>query len=156
LDAARGFSRWLCRDTRMTLNPLAGLSRLAGGDADLRHARRDLSADELGRLLDAARTSAKSVRKVTGLERHALCLAACATGFRASELASMTPESFDLDNVTPTATVLASCTKNKHEAVQPLPRDVAEALRDFLCTKPAGEPVWPGKWPTRAFLMVKA
>ena len=44
----------------------------------------------------------------------------------------MTPESFDLDGDTPTATVQAACTKNRKEAVQPLPLDVAEALRDYL------------------------
>ena len=67
----------------------------------------------------------------------------------------MTPESFNLAGDTPTATVQASCTKNKKEAVQPLPLDVAEALREYLAGKPAGLPVWPGKWKSRAFLMIQ-
>ena len=59
----------------------------------------------------------------------------------------MTPESFNLDGETPTATVQASCTKNRKLAVQPLPLDVADALRGYLASKPAGIPIWPGKWP---------
>ncbi len=67
----------------------------------------------------------------------------------------MTPESFDLDAEPPTATAEAGCTKNKQTARQPLPRDMAEALRPFLTGKPADEPLWPGQWNTRAFLMVQ-
>jgi site-specific recombinase XerD len=156
LDAAKGFTRWLWRDKRCILDPLAGLSRLTGGEADVRHARREFSPEELALLLDTARTSARSLRNLTGTDRYFLYLTAAATGFRASELASMTPDSFDLDGNTPTATVEASCTKNKKLAVQPLPLDVAHALRDYLDGKPAGKPVWPGKWKSRAFLMVQS
>src|ERR1043165_4714478 len=84
-----------------------------------------------------------------------LYLTACATGFRVSELASMTPESFNLDGDAPTATVEASCTKNRREAVQPLPIDVATVLRPWLATKPAGEPVWRGKWQKKAARMIR-
>ena len=143
LAAIKGFSRWLWRDKRSDLDGLAGLSKLANAETDLRHARRDLSPDELARLLDAARASAKTIRYLSGIDRHYLYLTACATGFRASELASMTPESFDLDGDTPTARVQASCTKNRREAVQPLPLDVARSVRDFLHGKPAGFPLWP-------------
>ena len=78
-----------------------------------------------------------------------LYLTACATGFRVSELASMTPESFDLDGDTPTATVQASCTKNRKEAVQPLPAGRGQGLRDYLADKPAGVPLWPGNLDNR-------
>jgi hypothetical protein len=33
---------------------------------------------------------------------------------------------------------------------------VADALRDYLRGKPAGKPVWPGKWKSRAFLLMQA
>src|SRR5207237_1149873 len=46
----------------------------------------------------------------------------------------------------PTATVQAACTKNRREAVQPLPLDVVSVLREYLRDKPAGKPVWPGTW----------
>lgn len=57
LAAVKGFARWLWRDKRCILDLLAGLSRLAKGDADLCHARRDFSPEELALLLDTARTS---------------------------------------------------------------------------------------------------
>jgi hypothetical protein len=58
----------------------------------------------------------------------------------------MSPESFDLTSDTPTAKVQAACTKNRKEAIQPLPVDVAEILRVYLREMPAGKPVWPGTW----------
>jgi integrase len=146
LAAAKGFTRWLWRNGRVKVDPLAFLSKLANGAADVRHARRDLSPDELGWLLETTRANARPFRHLAGPDRYAIYLTAAATGFRTSELASMTPESFDLEGPTPTAKVQAACTKNRKEAVQPLPLDVAAALRDYLRGKPAGEPVWPGTW----------
>jgi site-specific recombinase XerC len=143
LAAVKGFARWLWRDKRCIVDPLAGLSKLANAETDVRHGRRDLSPDELARLLDAARNSRRTVRCLSGIDRHFLYLTACATGFRVSELASMTPKSFDLDGNAPTATVQAACTKNRKLAVQPLPLDVAHALREYLDGKPAGAPLWP-------------
>jgi site-specific recombinase XerD len=154
----KGFTRWLWRDKRMAVDPFAGLPRLAskGGEADVTHARRDFLPEELERLLSTARRSGEALRKLSGLDRYFLYLTACATGFRASELASLMPESFrQLDGPRPTATVCSSCTKNRREAVQPLPADVARALAGWLRDKPAGVPVWPGKWPSRAFLMIR-
>ena len=139
----KGFTRWLWREKRSVFDALAGLSKLANGETDVRHARRDFSPDELGLLLEAARQSADVLRCLPGLDRHFLYLTACATGFRVSEMASMTPESFNLDGDTPTAKVQASCTKNRKQAVQPLPLNVAHAIREFLAYKPAGLPLWP-------------
>src|SRR5262249_37489304 len=73
-------------------------------------------------------------------------LCAMGTGFRAGELASLVPESFDLDAEPPTATVAAAYTKNGKLAVQPLPPEVVEALRGYLAGRLAGGPVWPGSW----------
>lgn len=155
LAAAKGFTRWLWRDKRTRVDALAGLSKLANAETDLRHARRDLSLDELGRLLDATRTSKRRKYHLTGTDRYALYLTAASTGFRVRELKTMTPGSFDLDSDTPTVTVRASCTKNRKEAIQPLPLDVAVVLRGYLADRPADRPVWPGKsWPVHASIML--
>jgi len=156
LAAVKGFTRWLWRDHRTPIDTLSGLSKLANAGTDVRHARRDLSAEELVCLLEAARASAKPIRCWSGRDRYFLYLTAAATGFRASELASMAPEGFALNGETPTATVEASCTKNRRLAVQPLPLDVAELLREYLCDKPAGVPVWPGRWRRKAVFMIRA
>jgi integrase len=127
------------------VNPLAVLKQQDAA-ADVRHARRDLSADELGRLVGMTRASGRPFMRLAGPDRAMIYLTAVATGFRTSELASMTPESFALTGPRPTATVRAACTKNRKLAVQPLPLDVAAALADYLADKPAGQPVWPGTW----------
>ena len=38
LAAIKGFTRWLWRDKRSAVDPLAGLSKLANAETDLRHA----------------------------------------------------------------------------------------------------------------------
>ena len=43
LDAVKGFTRWLWRDRRTAVDPLAGLSKLANRETDIRHARRDFT-----------------------------------------------------------------------------------------------------------------
>jgi hypothetical protein len=68
------------------------------------------------------------------------------SGFRASELASLDQGSFDLDGIPPTATVQACYTKNRQRAIQPLPEEVANLLREYLARKPAKGQIWPGKW----------
>ncbi len=151
----KGFTRWLWRDKRSALDALAGLSKFANA-GDVRHARRDLSPDELARLLDVARHSPKTVRCLPGVDRYFLYLTAAATGFHARELANMTPDSFDLDGDTPTATVQAACTKNRKLAVQPLPRDVAASLRDYLADKLRNVPIWRAKACRKAVYMIRA
>jgi hypothetical protein len=113
--------------------------------------------------LDAARQSPKAIRCLPGIDRHFLYLTGCATGFRVSELGSMTPESFSIDGDTPTAKVQASCTKNRRLAVQPLPVDVAKAIGVYLANKPAGVPLWPDNpaapaesWRLHAAQMIRA
>jgi integrase len=145
LQAVKQFSRWLVKDRRMGDNPLAHLS---GGNArvDRRHDRRELAEGELRSLLAATGASGRVFRGLTGRDRFHLYATACATGLRASALASLTPESFDLAAEPPTVTLAARFNKNRRPRVQPLPPDVAELLRDYLKDRPAGELVWGGTW----------
>jgi integrase len=145
LKHAKAFCNWMVKRRRMPENPLAHLAR---GNAlvDRRHDRRELEAEELRRLLDVTRASGRSYRGLTGADRFALYATACGTGFRASGLASLTPESFDLDADPPTVTLAARRNKSRVLKVQPLPADVAKVLREHLGGKPAGRPIWPGTW----------
>jgi integrase len=93
--AVKGFTRWLLLNGRAWRDPLAKLKKL-NAKVDVRHQRRDLSPAELTALLEAARTSTDNFRGLTGTDRHFLYLTACGTSFRAGELASLTPASFDL------------------------------------------------------------
>jgi integrase len=155
LAAIKQFCRWMVDDRRMPNNPLAHLS---GGNVklDRRHDRRPLSAKELRSVLGAAGASERIFRGLSGRDRHFLYLAAMSSGFRAGELASLTPEAFALDADAPTVTLGAAFAKNKRTATQPLPPDVAQALRCYLAEKPAALPVWPGGWLDNAAEMLQA
>jgi integrase len=155
LTAVRGFTRWLWRDRRAPVDPLAGMAKLAHAESDVRHARRDLSGDELDWLLGTVRASERVFRGLTGADRLHLYLTAAASGFRVSELGSLAPEAFDLDGEPPVVRVQAGYAKNRKEAEQPLPADVADALRTYLAGKPARAPVWPGTWTEKAATMIR-
>src|SRR5262249_42926847 len=139
------FCNWLVGDSRMGENPVAHLEP-GNADVDRRHDRRELDADELRRLLVAARESERTFRGLTGWDRYTLYATACGTGFRASGLASLTPENFDLTGEPPTVTLAARHAKNKKTKVQPLPPDLADLLGDHLRDKATGQPVWGGTW----------
>src|SRR5262249_3432570 len=93
-----------------------------------------------------ARNSPRTFRGLTGTDRYHLYACACATGFRAGGLASLTPESFDLEGGLPVVTLAARHNKSRKLKEQPLPADVAELMRAYLQDRPAGRRVWGGTW----------
>src|SRR5262249_1284587 len=123
-------------------------AHLQGGNAkmDRRHDRRELAEEELHSLLAVTRASERMFRGLTGVDRFTLYATACGTGFRASALASLTPESFDMSVKLPTAPLPARRNKSRKLKVQPLPPDVAELLCDYLKDRLAGQPIWGGTW----------
>ncbi len=141
--AVRGFTRWLVRSKRIGSDPLDSLT-LVNEAVDVRRARRELTADELTALLTGTRASASTFRGLTGEDRFMLYLVAAGTGFRANALANLTPADFDLNAAT--VTTAARFAKNRRTKVQPLPADVADALRQYLEGKSNATPVWGGTW----------
>jgi integrase len=109
----------------------------------------------LRNLLTVARASDFTFRGLTGPDRFALYATACGTGFRASALASLTPDDIDLTADVPTVTLAARYSKNRRTKVQPLPPDVAELLRKYVRDKPVSSPVWPGTWPAKGAEMLR-
>jgi integrase len=152
--AIKGFTKWLVKDGRTGADPLTALSCL-NAKVDVRHGRRALPEAELRILLAAAHCSAVEAEGLAGPDRAWLYAVAMATGFRASELASLTPLSFQLDATPPLAVVRAAYTKNRRVAEQPLPPDLAEALRGYLDGKAPSCPIWPGDWPEQAANMLR-
>jgi integrase len=142
LTAVKGLTRWMVKDRRVPYDPLACLSA-QNAKADVRVERRALSAEEFTRLLAAARRG-KPLRGLTGPDREMLYLLAARSGLRASELASLTTGSFDFD--APTVTVEAAYSKHRRKDVQPLPRDVAQAVRRFAEGRPRNQLLFPGGW----------
>ena len=145
LTAARGFFRWLVKVKRIGSDPLESLT-LVNAAVDVRRTRRELTAEELRLLLVGTRASQGTFRGLTGSDRYFLYLAAAGTGFRANALANLTPAMFDLEAETPIVTLAARFNKSRKLKVQPLPADVAIALRDFIAGKPANAPLWGETW----------
>ncbi len=142
LQAIKQFCRWLVADRRMGENPLA---HLQGGNVklDVRLERRELADDEIRWFLESARTGSECFG-LTGFQRYALYATAMGTGLRASELASLTPESFDFEALT--VRIAAANEKARRGDVIPLPPDLVELLRPWLKTMPPTKRIWPGKW----------
>jgi integrase len=154
LRAIKGFSRWLHRDGR---SPADALAHLRGFNvkADPRHERGALTDAEFGALCAATR-AAGPFRGLSGADRLILYLTASNTGLRASELASLTTTSFDLDSDSPTVRVAVAATKNRQGAVLPVRPDLAALLRPLLGERAADAPVWPGTWAKRSSDMLRA
>ena len=142
IRAVKAFSRWLWKDGRAREHNLAHLAT-SNPEADRRRRRRALTREEATRLVCAAEAG-PVVGGMAGPDRAILYALALGTGFRAEELATLTPDRFDLDSIPPTATVDACYAKNGREAVQPLPRSLVARLAPWLASKPVGRPVFAG------------
>lgn len=147
------FCRWLWRDGRVKADPIAHLAK-PNCDIDRRHERRSFTADELERLFAAARQAA-TVSKTSGADRESLYRIAVGTGFRLSELASLEPESFDLDANPPCVTVEAGYSKRRRRDVQPIRRDLADWLSTWLQSKTPREKLFPHIKPTKSSGMIR-
>jgi integrase len=153
LRDTKSFFSWMVSDGRAGTNPLAHLSPL-NAEVEDRRQRRALEPDEYRRLLAAAQAGPRRAR-LSGQDRFILYLVASNAGLRNQELASLTPESFNLDGDDPTVTVRAAYSKHRREDVQQIRADLAELLREHLADKPAGQAVWPGKWWRKAAKMMR-
>jgi integrase len=142
LQAVAGFARWLVKHRRIADNPLVPLAPV-NVKTDRRHDRGILTPNEFTALIRATRT-AEAFRGLSGEDRLILYTVAAYTGLRASELASLTPASFDLQSEQPAVRVQAAYTKNRQEAVLPLRPDLCASLRPYLSGRPADASVWPG------------
>jgi hypothetical protein len=116
------FLHWMVDPAkRLPTNPLDGL-KVLDSETDRRRARRELTLDELGRLLAVTRASKTVFRGLDGEARFHLYATACGTGFRARGLARLIPECFKLDGECPTVILPVRCDKSGKGKVQPIPR----------------------------------
>ena len=126
LQAIKAFCRWMVLDGRAAESPLSCLG-LLNARTDRRHDRRALSNGELVTLLDTARNGATRFR-MSGPDRARLYQLAVETGLRASELRSLSWESFDLYGCPPTVTVRAAYSKHRRDDTLPLKASTAAML----------------------------
>jgi integrase len=142
ITAVKSLSRWLKRDGRIADYTLETVGKL-DERSDRRRIRRALTPEQATRVIHAASAGPEAFG-LTGPERAMLYDLALGTGFRAEELATLTPERFSLGSDPPTVTVLAGYAKNGTEAVQPIAIALADRLCPWLADKTPGRPVFDG------------
>ena len=148
---ARRFGVWLAAhpDRPVERDPFA---RLAGydGQIDRPHLRRELTPEELDRLVLAAATDHAVVKRLAGPARAALYLCAAVTGLRAEELSLLTGRHFHLGGEPPTVRLAPGDTKNDKPVTIYLPPAAVGRLAAHLGGVEPGTPAWPGRWWQRA------
>ena len=154
-DAVKAFTKWLVEHRRLERNPFLGVKK-SNVQLDVRHRRGELTTAEVSMLLSSTRASGCDYRGLSCGDRAMLYEVALGTGFRRSELASLTPAGFHLDADVPTIALPAKATKNRRKVVQPISRQLAERLKPFLAGIEHNGPVWPGSWCERSSDMLKA
>jgi site-specific recombinase XerD len=154
LQAFDTFCNWCVTTRRLLSNPLLGLERLNNA-VDVRHVRRALTADELAKLIESAKSSCKWIQGFSGQERAKVYLLSYMTGLRRKELASLTARSFALDTKPPTLTVEAACSKHRRKDVLPMHPELVPAVRQWLKGLKAGQKLFPLLDRKKTWLMVK-
>ncbi len=134
LQAFGQLIRWAVAQGRLAVNPLAsvGMVKVIGQTRN----RRPLAPEELAWLIDVTHRG-PFYRRLSGPDRAMVYRVATGTGFRAAELASLTPTSCDLDADPPALTVRAAYSKRRRDDRQPIRRDLADTLRPWLAGRPA-------------------
>ena len=146
----KSFSQWLKKNRRTTTDLLDDLDRPEIITAAERVA---LPPELTARLIETTRQRPRR-RGMSGEDRSWLYALAAITGLRRGELQSLTPESFSLDGNPPVVSLPGRATKNRKDAVQPLPSHVVPALRSWLASKPVERSLWPPSENTA--LMIRA
>lgn len=145
LQATQQFGRWLKKTERWESNVLAdALERFA--ETEKRRPRRELSDEEIDRVIDAAETAKRTVGKqlsLSGPDRAMLYRVALYTGFRQGACVELEKSAFHVDPqlTRPFVRLPARFNKNRKDRDQPIPRDFAAVLHEWLSTRSAGK-VW--------------
>jgi len=141
MRAVKGFSRWVWIEKRTSEDILRNL-RLMNTKAHRTRERRALTSQELRSLVETTETCRKSSHGLRAGDRAALYLTAAYTGLRASELASLTVSSFDME--AKTVTVEAAYSKRRRKDVLPLHPSLIDRLSPWLKSKRGR--VWKAAW----------
>lgn len=143
----KAFSRWLWLSEVTDTDQLRRLS-IQNSKRDKRRIRRAIDPSDLQKLIKTTATQGDDIIgngwEMTGTDRSMLYRTAAYTGIRASELASLTPNSLDLD--AGTIRIEAKHSKNRRDCVLPLHKSLQEALTPWIQGKSPTERLWPGTW----------
>ena len=134
LVAMKELCNWAVNESIALENPLRS-AKAMNAEGDVRRRRRAISADEFVHLIEAARKG-RPIQGMNGPERALLYVVAAWTGFRRSELASLTVSQLQLTGDEPTITVSAAYSKRRRRDVIPLHLSVAALVRSWLELNP--------------------
>ena len=138
--AIKAFGKWAWRSGRVAADPFAFVVGY-NADEDVRRDRRTIGLEELRRLVAVA-NAGEPVLGVDGPTRALVYRLAVATGLRYSEIRSLKPESFDFSARPAVVRVEAANAKNRREALQSLPDDLAADLRALVAAMPPAAAVF--------------
>jgi integrase len=154
VEAMVAFCAWCVETKRLAANPMDGTERL-NTEVDVRHKRRALTEDEAARLIQSARDSGEKIEGFDGEQRARIYILSYMTGLRRSEIASLTPRSFDLDADPPTVTVEAAASKHKKKDVLPLHPELVDLLRQWIHGLGPDDKLFRNLEKRKTWLMVK-
>lgn len=154
-EAMRAWTRWMKRNGRWETNLLEEMEKLKGDSTNSRPRER-LTEDQLDKLI-ASTLNGPMRRNLFGPERAWLYLIASQTGLRASELASLSPNSFHLDAEPPYVEVHSTVSKRRRTDRVELRIEFAQLLGEWLKDKPYGERIWGRSkgWQNKAATMLR-
>ena len=154
LTAIKGFTKWLADHHKLPRDPLVSVKK-PNPEADRRLERRMLLLEEWPLISDATLTGPRK-HGMTGPERELLYRTAIQTGLRSSELRTLTPGQLHLDTKQPYITCKARSTKNRKDAQQFIPVDLAADLKVHINEKPPKAPVFNLPHETNMAKMLRA
>jgi integrase len=109
---------------------------------------------EFNRLCRNALGSKKLFCYLDGLDRYWVDRIADATGYRARELASITPAGCHLDGDAPFISVDCTISKRREHERQYIKPDLAAGFREFIKDHNRSELIWPNGWYLKATKMM--
>jgi len=136
LRSVKTFAGWLEADGRIRHNDIRHVQSY-NAESDKRRIRRDISYEELGRIIAVTETGPVTFG-LAGADRAIAYKVAAGTGFRRGEIVSMTKASFSLESDAPTVTVNAAYSKRRRGDTQPIDLGLAKALAPWLAGKSDG------------------
>ena len=112
-----------------------------------------ISEKDFNRLLSVTRSSEVLTYGLTGIDRFVLYQFANQTGLRASEIASLTPRSFDFER----RQVTIHCTISKRRKYDQIPMStgLTELMREYVSERHEQLPIWSGSWVDNAGRMLR-
>lgn len=154
LKSLTSFLNWGIRNKLIVSNPLAGMS-CENEQVDVRHARTAYADDEFRCLYQAALGSSKVIEGMDGPTRALAYLIAASTGLRRSELASVSPNSFDLEGEHPIVKIRAAHSKRRRQDTVPLPSQLVGHLKVAFRDLQADALVFPGLEKRKTHVMIQ-